>query len=184
MFAAIGRFAVRFRWFIVAAWVVTVVAGVRLLPNLASVTQASNSQFLSSSSPSAQAGKLAAPFQTRDPAATAIVVATRSPGPLTSDDIAAFDRVEQAARHVPDVTQVTDLGSSKDGAASQAVVSVTSAAANGSDSAKKVLVDNVRATFTQAAAPPGLSFHLTGPLAVTVDGNSAAASNGNNITRF
>jgi RND superfamily putative drug exporter len=184
VFAAIGRFAVRFRWFIVAAWVVAAVAGVRLLPNLASVTQASNTQFLSSSSPSVQAGKLAAPFQTRDPAATAIVVATRGPGPLTSADLAALDRVEQAVRQVPDVTQVTDLGRSKDGSASQAVVSVTSAAANGSDAAKKMVVDNVRATFTQAGAPPGLSFHLTGPLAVTVDGNSAATGNGNNITRF
>lgn len=34
MFAAIGRFAVRFRWFIIAAWVVAAVAGVLVMPSV------------------------------------------------------------------------------------------------------------------------------------------------------
>lgn len=183
MFDAIGRFAVRFRWLIVGAWVIGAVAGARLLPSLAGVTQSSNVQFLSSSSPSAQAGQLAAPFQARDPAATAIIVAERASGPLTADDLAALGRVEDAARQVTDVTLVTDLGKSRDGSAAQALVSVTAAAANNNGTAKTV-VDSVRSDFAQSGAPSGLSFHLTGPLAVTVDGNTTSATAGSNITRF
>lgn len=55
MFEAIARFDVRFRWLIVAVWIAGVIAAVRLLPGLSSVTQSNNAQFLSSSSPSAQA---------------------------------------------------------------------------------------------------------------------------------
>jgi hypothetical protein len=51
MFAAIARFDVRFRWVIVVVWVAGAIAGIRLLPSLSSVTQPSNTQFLSSSAP-------------------------------------------------------------------------------------------------------------------------------------
>ena len=71
MFEAIARFDIRFRWLIVAVWVVGVVAGIRLLPSLADVTKTSNSQFLPASAPSQHAAGLAAPFQGHDAGATA-----------------------------------------------------------------------------------------------------------------
>jgi uncharacterized membrane protein YdfJ with MMPL/SSD domain len=90
MFAAIARFAVRFRWLIVVVWIVGVIAGVRLLPSLSSVTQSNNAQFLSSSSPSVLAAALAAPFRAMNPSGTAIIVASRAFGPLTGADPVAY----------------------------------------------------------------------------------------------
>jgi RND superfamily putative drug exporter len=180
MFTAIGRFDIRFRWLIVALWIVVVVAGVRLLPSLSSVTQSNNVQFLSSSSPSVRAAQLAKPFQSSNRSGTAIIVAERTSGSLTVADNAAMVRVEQAAQQVPEVSVVTDLGISEDGRAAQALVTVTASASNSSTASKNV-VDAIRAAFSLAAAPAGLSFHLTGPLAASVD---AQNTTGSNITRF
>ncbi len=62
MFAALGRFTVRFRWLIVAAWVIAVVGLVTGLPNLSSVEKSSNSDFLPASSASVRAATLAGAF--------------------------------------------------------------------------------------------------------------------------
>ena len=180
MFAAIARFDVRFRWLIVAVWVLGVIAAVRTLPSLSSVTQSSNVQFLSPSSPSVQAALLAAPFQSGNPSATAIIVASRESGPLTAADTAAIGRLEDATRQVSGVTLVRDAGASQDGQAIEAVVTVTAAAANSNTAARDV-VDGIRASFSQVGAPDGLSFHLAGPLAVSVDASGGSAGN---ITRF
>jgi putative drug exporter of the RND superfamily len=181
MFAAIGRFDVRFRWLIVAVWVAGVIAGVRLAPGLSSVTQPGNSQFLSSSAPSVRAAMLATPFQGRaNASATAVIVASRASGPLTAADQAATGRVEQAARRVPGVVLVRDEGTSPDGHAAQALVTVTAKTA-GSDVTARTVVDAIRASFPGSGAAPGLALHLTGPLAVTVDASSTHAAA---ITRF
>jgi RND superfamily putative drug exporter len=171
MFEAIARFDIRFRWLIVVVWIVGVVAGVKLLPGLSSVSQSNNTQFLSSTSPSVVASHLAEPFQGKNPAGTAIIVASRASGPLTAADMAAIGRVEQAARQVPGVTLVKDEGTSEDGMAAEALVTVSAAAANGNTSSKNV-VGGIRADFGRVGAPAGLSFHLTGQLAVSVDASN------------
>jgi putative drug exporter of the RND superfamily len=171
MFETIARFDVRFRWLIVVVWIVGVVAGVKLLPSLSSVSQSNNTQFLSSASPSVVASHLAEPFQGKNPAATAIIVASRASGPLTAADMAAIGRVQQAARQIPGVALVKDEGTAKDGMAAEALVTVTAAAANGNASSKNV-VDGIRADFGKVGAPAGLSFHLTGQLAVSVDASN------------
>ena len=181
MFAAIGRFDRRFRWLIVAVWIAMVLAAVRVLPSLSSVAQSANAQFLSSSDPSIQAVQLAAPFQTRDPSGTAIIVASRDSGPLTAEDNAAIGREEQAAQGISEITAVVDLGVSKDGKAAEALVTVAASALS-SDAASLSVVNALRASFAKADAPSGLTFHLTGPLAAAVDGANTNA--GNNITRF
>jgi hypothetical protein len=79
VFASLARFDIRFRWLIVAIWVVGVVAAVRALPALSSVMQSSNAQFLAASAPSVQAGALAAPFEGSNPSSTAVIVATAAP---------------------------------------------------------------------------------------------------------
>jgi putative drug exporter of the RND superfamily len=181
MFAAIGRFDVRFRWVIAAVWIAGVFAAVRMLPSLPSVTQSSSAQFLSSSAPSVQAGRLAAPFQGRaNTSATAIIVASRASGPLTTADQAAIGRAEQAARQVPGVVLVRDQGTAPDGRAAQALVTVTAKTA-GSDATASTAVDAIRAGFGKAGGQPGLVFHLTGPLAVMVD---AANTHSGAIVRF
>jgi uncharacterized membrane protein YdfJ with MMPL/SSD domain len=122
MFEAIARFDIRFRWLIVAVWVVGVVAGIRLLPSLADVTKTSNAGFLPPDAPSQHAAGLAAPLQGKDAAATTVIVAARGDGPLTLADIAAIDRAERAAARVPGVTAVRDQGTSADGRARRALV--------------------------------------------------------------
>jgi RND superfamily putative drug exporter len=72
---------------------------------------------------------------------------------------------------VPGVSLVKGEGTSKDGMAAEALVTVSAAAARGNASAKNV-VGGIRADFGRAGAPAGLSFHLTGQLAVSVDASS------------
>jgi RND superfamily putative drug exporter len=171
LFVRLARFDVRFRWLILAGWIGLVVLGTVALPSLSSNSKANNTQFLSASSPSVKAAKLAAPFQGKSASSTAILVAARSSGPLTPADLAAVGRAEQAAQQVPGVALVRDEGVSRDGRAAQALVTVTPAASN-STGASKAVVDGLRATFTHVGAPTGLSLHLTGQLAISVDASN------------
>ena len=181
MLEAIARFDIRFRWLIVAVWVVGAVAASRFLPGLSSVTQSTNAQFLQSSAPSQQAAVLAAPFQTTNVGATALIVASRSNGLLTSSDEIAIDQVDQDVARLPGVVSVRDQGRSADGQARLALV-VTSS--NGGNTGNAALVRQIRDAFAAAGAPPGLSFNLTGPLAQTTDAAASASKTGTNIRVF
>jgi uncharacterized membrane protein YdfJ with MMPL/SSD domain len=61
IFRAIGSFAVKFRWVVLAIWIVAAVAIPKALPSLASVTQGNNSAFLPANAPSEHATTHAAP---------------------------------------------------------------------------------------------------------------------------
>jgi len=180
VFTALARFSIRFRWAIVVFWALAAIVLSRALPSLSSVVQANNAQFLPASSPSRQAAQLAAPFQASNPAGTAILVASRAGAPLTADDLAALARVEEAARATSGVESVRDGGTSRDGMVAQAIIAVSSATSSDTQKSKAV-VDGIRASFAPSGAPPGLSLHLTGPLAVTVD---SAKTNAAAITRL
>jgi uncharacterized membrane protein YdfJ with MMPL/SSD domain len=52
IFRGIGSFPVRFRWFIVAAWLVAAGLVPHFLPSLASVTQGNNANVRPASAPS------------------------------------------------------------------------------------------------------------------------------------
>src|ERR1700733_6179932 len=91
-FAATGRFSVRFRWAVVAAWVAAAVLAILLLPSLASVIKENNTDQLPASSPSLSAARLAAPFQ--DPNQTPVLVVTpRGGGPAPPAAPAAIERL-------------------------------------------------------------------------------------------
>jgi RND superfamily putative drug exporter len=183
MFEAIARFDIRFRWLIVAVWVIGVVAGIRLLPSLADVTRTGNSQFLPASAPSQHAAGLAAPLLGHDAGATAVIVAARPDGPLTAADNAAIDRAERAAAQVRGVLRVQDQGASADGRARKALV-VTDPATQTDPGQNPPLVNSVRATFATVDAPAGLGLHLTGPLAQSTDAATASVKTGSNIRKF
>ena len=85
---------IRFRWVVVAVWIVGTPVAARALPSLASVTQSNNTQFLPASAPSQHASSLASPFQTANLGATALLIASRSTATLTSSDDAAIDQVD------------------------------------------------------------------------------------------
>ncbi len=67
IFGGIGAFAVKFRWVVIAVWLIAAFAVPKFLPSLASVTQGNNSAFLPASAPSEQASQLAAPFGATQP---------------------------------------------------------------------------------------------------------------------
>jgi putative drug exporter of the RND superfamily len=165
LFAALGRFSVRFRWPIIAGWMlVTVVLSVAL-PPLSSVEKSSDTSFLPASAPSVRASALASPFgakATRD--ATLVAASSR---PLTMGDLAAVHRTERAVRAVPGVESVTDQGVSGDRKAVTAVVALRLTSSSSKDAVEAV--DHLRATFRDAHLPAGLSVHLTGNLAQNVD---------------
>ncbi|TMD24947.1 MAG: hypothetical protein E6I99_00825 [Chloroflexi bacterium] len=180
-FQAIARFDIRFRWPIVALWIVGTIAAARTLPSLPSVTQSNNAQFLPSSAPSQHAAALATPFQTTNVGATALIIASRSDGALTAADGDAIDRVEQVTAGLTGVLSVHDQGRSADGQARKALV-VT--ASSGGNAGNPDLVNRIRSLFAETQPPAGLGFHLTGPLAHATDAASSASQTGTNIRVF
>jgi RND superfamily putative drug exporter len=167
LFAALGRFTVRFRWLIIAGWIVVTVVLMMTLPPLSSVEKGSNSQFLPSSAPSVRAGHLAEPFSSSTIADATYVAAVTS-GSLTPADNAAIDRTEQAMRSLRGITAVVDQGGSPNGRARIALIEVdmpSSATAKQQTAA----VVKLRSTFARSGSPPGLAMHLTGSLAQNVD---------------
>jgi RND superfamily putative drug exporter len=180
MLAAVARFDVKFRWLIVVLWIVGAVAASRFLPGLSSVTQSNSAQFLPANAPSQQAANLAAPFQTTNVGATALIVASRSDGVLRPADEAAIGQVEQSVAQLSGVLAVRDQGLSADGQARRALV-VTSS--NGGNSGNPSLVGQIRVTFA-TESQSGLSFHLTGPLAQTTDAAGSGSQTGTNIRVF
>ena len=168
MFAALGRFTVRFRWPIIAGWIlVTVVLSVSL-PSLTSVEKSSNTQFLPASEPSVRAQALATPFDSATSTSTTFVAATSFNTPLTAADGSAISRAERAMRAVPRVTSVLEQGTSANGQARRALIEVQ-IPTSGANKATDQVVTGLRATFAASRPPPGLSMHLTGGVATATD---------------
>jgi RND superfamily putative drug exporter len=165
VFARLGRFSVRFRWFIVAFWLVATVLGVHYLPSLSSVANNQNSAFLPADAPSNVAAGLATPFERSNLATGVIVAATTDHSPLSAADNAAMTRVEAAAARLSQVKGVRDQGFSSDDEARKALVETS---AGGFDqNGSKAVVGDVRALFT--GLPANLTMHFTGELPTAVD---------------
>jgi RND superfamily putative drug exporter len=169
MFQAIARFSVRFRWFIIIFWIAAVPILTANFPSITDVSKNDNSQFLPKSSPTDQAAKLETKFQSKKTADTAVIIAVRDNGQLTAADNAAINQVAQAVEGVNDVTSVKNQGVSADGQAREILVGVSGAAFG--DQATQI-VSNIRDKMQQNL-PAGLSLHLTGDLAASVDAENA-----------
>jgi putative drug exporter of the RND superfamily len=169
-FAATGRFAVRFRWAIVVAWVAAAVLANLFFPSLTSVARQNNTSSLPAGSPSLQAARLATPFQ--DPNETPVpVVVVRSGGRLTTADVTAVGRLATSLAKVVGVRQVKDLGVSRDGQAAQ--LQVLANIDLGSDGPAQHLVAGLRHAIGASALPGGLHAHLAGPVAAQADASEA-----------
>jgi RND superfamily putative drug exporter len=168
-FAATGRFAVRFRWAVVAAWVAATVLASLLLPSLASVVKENNTDQLPASSPSLAAARLAAPFQDPDQTPVLVVIA-RGGGTVTAADTAAIGRLAARLAKVTHVQQVKDLGDSAD---RQAVQLEVLAGLNLATPDPQHLVAGLRDAIAASALPRGLHAHLAGPEAAQTDASQA-----------
>jgi putative drug exporter of the RND superfamily len=179
VFRSIGSFAVRFRWFVLAAWIIAAIAVPAALPSLSSVTQGNNADFLPASAPSEHALKLAGPLggSTLTPVP---VVAASAQGALTAADQAWLQKLEQDLGKVSTVVKVRDLGRSPDGQAAQLEV-LSSVSQGGSGSGLTTLVKDMRAQIAKDSPPSGLSVHLAGPLAINVDQQSKSGNTDSQI---
>jgi putative drug exporter of the RND superfamily len=178
IFGGIGAFAVKFRWVVIAAWVIAAIAVPKFLPSLNSVTQGNNSAFLPANAPSEQAAQLAAPFGATNLIPVPVVAAV-SQGTLSTADTAWLAALQHDLATVPTVVAVHDLGRSADGQAAQ--LQVLSDVNQGSQPDQTTLVNNLRAQITKARAPSGLQVHLAGQIAINVDQQAKSGNTGNQV---
>ena len=178
-FRAIGSFAVRFRWFVLVAWVIAAIAVPRALPSLSSVTQGNNANFLPASAPSEHALKLAAPLggSTLTPVP---VVAASTQGTLTAAEQAWLQKLQQDLGKVPTVVKVRDLGHSPDGQAAQLQV-LSNVSQGGAGSGLNTLVKDLRGAISRDGPPSGLDVHLAGAVAIQVDQQAKSGSTDSQI---
>ena len=176
VYTAVGRFAVRFRWAVIAAWVVATVLAALFLPSLNSVVTGSNTGLLPADSPSLQAARLATPFQGPDQTAIPVVVA-RDDGMLTAADRIAAEGLASRLAQVAQVQRVKDLGISHDGLAVELQVLATVDL-----SVQGPVLDltaGLRRAVQSDALPHGLSAHLAGPAATQADFARSSQQAGN-----
>jgi putative drug exporter of the RND superfamily len=169
-FAATGRFAVRFRWVIVAARVAAVVLASVFFPSLASVARQNNTDLLSASSPSLHAARMATPFQSLNQTPVSVVIA-RGSGPVAGADITAIGRLSSILAKVTDVQRIKDLGVSADHRAVQLEVLAGIDLANPGPAGH--LVAGLRHAVRASALPGDLRAHLAGPVAAQADASQA-----------
>jgi len=179
VFRGIGSFAVKFRWFVLVAWIIAAVAIPSALPSLSSVTQGNNANFLPASAPSEHALHLATPLggSTLTPVP---VVAGSTQGALTAADQAWLQTLQQDLGQVKTVVKVRDLGRSPDGQAAQFQV-LSNVSQGGTGSGLTALVKDLRAAITEASPPSGLSVHLAGAVAINVDQQAKSGNTDNQI---
>jgi RND superfamily putative drug exporter len=176
-FNGLGRFAVRFRWFIVVVWVVGTFASVHFLPSLASQVNNDNSAFLPNSAPSTMAGNLAEPLVGKATLEPVIIVGVSQHGPINAADTAATGRLATAAKKVPNVEVVQYVGISPDGQAVQLVAEAN--VAGFSPGPSENVVNGLTAAFDRVGAPPGLRFHVAGVVATNVAEQKQSSVTGN-----
>ena len=166
-FAAVGRFAVRFRWLVIVAWVAATVLANLYLPALGGVAKSGDVNTPPASSPSSRAAQLAAPFQGPDEAAVPVLVA-RDGGVLTAADQAVIGRLEAGLRGVAGVQRVKDLGLSRDGRAEQLQVLAT--VDTTTQGPAQSLAKGLRGVIRAEGLPrDGLTADLAGPLIAQAD---------------
>src|SRR5258707_13595319 len=93
-----------------------------------------------------------------------------------------MDQLERLVRAMPHVKTVHDLSTSPDGAARQAVGQADVPSSGTGTGA--TLVSNIPEAFGQVNAPASLTFHLTGPLATTVDSQNAPQTGRNAVAHL
>ncbi len=172
VFAAIGRFTVKFRWLILIVWLLGTVLVVKGLPSLSSVTQSDNSSFLPSSAPSEKAMQLGSSLGENSRAEPIpLVVATTNNKKLTATDRTVIASLESRLAQTKDVKSVRSAGESADGQAYELLVI---ARTTGIDPTP--LINNLRSTISSSVLPSDLQAHLAGQIASAVDNSKKSGS--------
>jgi putative drug exporter of the RND superfamily len=168
--AGLARIMIRFRYVVIACWLIAAALCVLLLPSLADSVNTDNSTFLPASSPTQHALVLAAPFQPAGTTTGTLVVVGKTK--LSSSDQSDITTLEAKIAKDDHVVSVSDQGVSTDGKAQKAGI-VFSVLTSSSDASSTVAA--VRATIS-AHLPSGLRGYLTGQLPTAVDNQNSQAS--------
>ena len=181
VFSSIGKFSVKFRYLVIAAWLLAVYLLVAFGTPLSSIVKTNNSTFLPKNAPSIQAANLANKFQNVNDSLI-VMVAYRNDTPLTPQDQIAIEKLDKSFLSVPSVIKAQVLSISKDGEAAQSeILSTTSQF----DQTKVTsLVKDLRAKISSSTFAPGLQVHLAGQLATAVDQSSSNNSTASNSQLF
>jgi putative drug exporter of the RND superfamily len=182
VFEHLARFVVRFRFFIVAFWLLAAILLSSALPSLGSKVNNNNSAFLPASAPSSKATSLAQPLLGGSNRSQILIVASRAGARLTAADRAAIARELAAAQGVPNVVAAREVGVSADGQAAQIRVRVAASAQN--LSVQKQVVGGLQSSFARAGAPSGLQMHLAGQIATAVASQNSTNRAGKQIQMF
>ena len=166
-----ARACIRFRYAVIAGWLVAAALCVTLLPSLSSAINTDNSSFLPASTPSEQAMNLADPFQPAGTTTATLVVVGKSA--LTTSDQNAVTSLEGKIAKDDHVVSVSAQGLSKDGEAAKAqvVINVLTSSTEASPT-----VAAIRATISGGGLPAGVTGYLTGQLPTAVDNQNSQAS--------
>ncbi len=168
--AGLARFAIRFRYFVIAFWIIAGALCIALFPSLGSAVNTDNSSFLPSSSPSVHALNLAAPFQPTSDTTGTLVAAGKSK--LSSSDQQAVTSLQKKIAKDAHVVSVSDQGLSQDGRVDKAQV-IFNVQTSSTDAAPTVA--SVRSTMSSFDLPSGLTSYLTGQLPSAVDNQNSQA---------
>jgi RND superfamily putative drug exporter len=201
-FAGLGRFSVRFRWFVILGWVVIAIVTSMALPSLGSEINNDNSQFLPATAPSSQAANLLAPLIGSVSKQSPIVVVAalrRSAGSTGSSsqpssgglparlglaDLEAVNAVAVSARSLKGVTAAKVVRISVDGQAAQ--ILVTADVGNTDILGQQPIVNRLEETVASANRSAsdielGLQFHLAGPAATNVANQASSNKAGKKV---
>ena len=172
-FGSLAGWVVRFRFAVIAGWVLVLAASLAALPSLGSEVNSDPSLFLSGSARSVQAQALGAPLLGTRTTSKVTIVAATSGGQLTSADVVAITREAKLARQVAGVQSVKYVALSPAGNAVQLTAAVSRDASD--VAGLKPVVAALQATFPQAGAPPGLQLHLAGQAATNAANNASSS---------
>jgi RND superfamily putative drug exporter len=182
-FAVLAHVVVRFRWVVVAAWIVIVVVTSSAFPSLSSEVNNNNSQFLPASTPSSRAASLASPILgSINNNSRVMIVAARTNGRIGGADLPSLVRVVAAVRKVPRVFAARVLAVSAD---RSAVTVLVQAHVNLADiSRQKTLISRLEQVLVTARPPPGLELRLAGQVATNVANQVSSQRTGNQTQLF
>ncbi len=176
-YRGLGRFTVKWRWVIVAVWLLGTIALVRGLPSLSSQVNDQNTAFLPANAPDVKAADLAQPLLGKESAEPVEIVAEAGGRVLTPADLAAVDREATLARKIPGILHVQFSGEAPSHRA--VLLNGLSDAAGYNPQQAKTIVDDVVSSFARARAPAGLRFYVTGQVADGVYQNAQSRTAGN-----
>jgi RND superfamily putative drug exporter len=170
LFAAIGRFSIKYRWFVLVFWVVLAGFIVGNLPSLSSVTQNNNENFLPANSPTEKALKLEDAFQPSSVVSIPLVISSNQP--LTSTDQNLVSQIQTKVSKVSDVSKVVNRGESSD---NEAVLLEIQATNKFNNSNPTGFIQNIRDAVHKVDLPGGVQAHLSGELAEEADSASGSS---------